>query len=229
MELSTLAMAGPVLVVAPHPDDEVLGCGGTIARLVALGAEVHVAVMTAGQPPRFDATQVSRVKAEAARAHALLGVHATHWLGLPAAALDTHPHAETNEALAALVRNLNAGTLFLPHPGDIHLDHQRSFLSGLVAARPHQPRYPKVVLAYETLSETNWNAPYLTPGFLPNVFIDIADFLERKLAAFAAFHSQRRHAPHERAPETIRALAVLRGATVHRAACEAFVTIRLVL
>ena len=227
MPLTDLAAAGPVLIIAPHPDDEVLGVGGTMARLADEGAPVHVAVLTAGRPPRFDARQVGTVRAEAAEAHRTLGVTETHWLDLPAAALDTVSHAEANDSLGALVRRIDPATIFLPHPGDIHLDHQLAFLSGMVASRPHQARFPTAILAYETLSETNWNAPYLTPAFLPNCFVDITASIDRKLAAFGQFASQHRPAPHERSVETIRALATLRGATVHRPAAEAFVAIRL--
>ncbi len=217
------------LVVAPHPDDEVLGVGATIARMANAGCKVDVAVLTSGKPPRFSPEQVETVKAEARAAHAHLGVHKTHWLEFAAAELDTVGHAAVNAALGALVRDLDPQVLFVPHPGDIHLDHQRAFLSSLVASRPYQAQYPGLVLAYETLSETNWNAPYLTPAFTPNVFIDVADTLEQKLAAFALFESQVKAVPHERSPEALRALATLRGGTVHRTAAEAFVLVRGVL
>lgn len=223
-----LDQGGPVLVVAPHPDDEVLGVGGTMARLARAGAEVHVAIVTTGSAPRFSPQQAQTVRAEAAAAHKALGVTRTHYLDCPAAELDRFAHADLNHAIGTLVRTLSPQTIFAPHPGDIHLDHQLSFLSTLVAARPHQAEYPRRLFAYETLSETNWNAPYLTPAFQPNMFIDISDTLERKLEAFALFASQQREAPHERSVPTLRALATLRGATVHRAAAEAFVTIRIV-
>ncbi|KGJ09526.1 PIG-L deacetylase family protein [Paracoccus sphaerophysae] len=219
---------GPVLVIAPHPDDEVLGVGGTLARLAQAGIETHVAIVTTGRAPRFDETQIATVRAEAAAAHAMLGVAQTHYLDCPAAQLTEYGHADLNAAISDAVRRIAPQTLFVPHPGDIHMDHQLSFLSALVAARPHQQDYPPQILAYETLSETNWNAPYLTPGFLPNHFIDITATLDRKLKAFACFASQQRPAPHERSVATLRALATLRGATVHRAAAEAFVTIRMV-
>ena len=177
MPLTHLASSGPVLVIAPHPDDEVLGVGGTMARLSDEGVAVHVAVLTTGRPPRFDARQVGTVRAEAKDAHQTLGVTETHWLDLPAAALDTLSHAEANDSLGALVRQIDPQTIFLPHLGDIHLDHQLAFLSGMVASRPHQARFPTAILAYETLSETNWNAPYLTPAFLPNVFVDILSLI----------------------------------------------------
>ena len=106
--------------------------------------------------------------------------------------------------------------MLLPFMGDVHVDHQLIFQSAMVAARPHQAAYPETILAYETLSETNWNAPYLTPGFLPNVFIDITDTLDLKLKAMRMYGSQLRASPHERSVEALKALATLRGATVHR-------------
>lgn len=218
--------SGPVLVIAPHPDDEVLGAGGVIARLADAGRAVHVCVVTRGRPPAFSDEQTNRVRAEAQAAHAHLGVTQTHWLDLPAAGLAELPHSEMNAAIGALVRDLAPDLLLIPHIGDIHMDHQLVFLSALVASRPHQDTYPATILAYETLSETNWNAPYLTPPFLPNVFVDIAATLDRKLEAFALFESQVKTAPHERSVDTLRALATLRGATVHRHACEGFVLVR---
>lgn len=216
---------GPILVVAPHPDDEVLGCGGTIARLSA-DAEVFVLIATTGRPPRFSAAQAENVRREAEAAHRLLGVAATDQLDLPAAELDTVTHADLNAAVADVVRRRSPRTIFVPFPGDIHLDHQLVFRSCLVAARPRSDEAPARLLAYETLSETNWGAPGIDPAFIPNIFVDIAGTLERKLDAFACFESQLRPFPDERSPQAIRALAMLRGATVHRHAAEAFMLVR---
>ncbi|MTI00861.1 PIG-L deacetylase family protein [Roseibium sp. RKSG952] len=220
---------GPVLVVAPHPDDEVLGVGGTIARLADAGRDVHVVVVTRGGPPKFPLEQVQRIAAEAKQAHDLLGVKQTHWLEFPAAELPELPHSALNASLGKLVSELGPELIFAPHPGDIHMDHQLSFLSTLVASRPHQTDYPATIAAYETLSETNWNAPYLTTPFVPNVFVDISETIDRKIDAFALFASQVKPAPHERSVESLRALATLRGATVHRPAAEGFVLVRSVI
>ena len=220
---------GRALVIAPHPDDEILGAGGTIARLARSGHEVDVAVVTTGRPPAYSETQIATVRGEAERAHRALGVRETIWLGMPAAQLSETPHGELNAALHHLIRDLDPQTLLVPFVGDIHRDHQLTFLSALVAARPHQARFPAMILAYETLSETNWNAPYLSPGFLPNVFIDISDTLQVKLEAMRMFRSQLRDFPHERSAEALNALAMLRGAAVHCRAAEAFVLIRHVL
>lgn len=214
------------LVLAPHPDDEVLGVGGVMARLATVGARVEVGIVTEGKPPQFDVEQVAAVKTEAAAAHTMLGVTTTHYLGLPAAGLDQVPHADLNRGIADLVALVRPDTLFVPFPGDIHRDHQLVFEAAMVAARPAGAIYPLRILAYETLSETNWNAPFLTPAFAPNVFIDITATLGTKLEAFGAFTSQLRAFPSERSVEALSALARLRGATVHRAAAEAFVLVR---
>lgn len=221
--------AGRVLVVAPHPDDEVLGAGGTIGRLSDAGAEVVVGIITSGAPPLFDESSVSAVRGEAEAAHAHLGVARTVFLGQPAARLDEVPHHRLNRALADLLREVSPDTLLLPFVGDIHLDHQLTFLSAMVAARPHGVEFPGRILCYETLSETNWNAPLVSPTFVPNVFVDISGQLERKLEAMALYASQQREFPHERSLATIRALATLRGSTVHRPAAEAFTLVRQVI
>ncbi|WP_170439419.1 PIG-L deacetylase family protein [Ruegeria arenilitoris] len=225
----TTGHAGPALIVAPHPDDEVLGAGGTMARMADAGREVHVVVVTRGKPPKFTDEQVATTRREARNAHDLLGVTETHWMDFDAAELSEHAHSDLNGALGKLVRDIAPSLILAPHPGDIHMDHQLSFLSTLVASRPHQHDYPANVLAYETLSETNWNAPYLTPAFVPNVFVDISDTIERKLEAFGKFESQVKQAPHERSVDSLRALATLRGATVHRSAAEGFVLVRSVI
>jgi LmbE family N-acetylglucosaminyl deacetylase len=220
---------GRTLVIAPHADDEVLGAGGTIARLSQSGLDVDVAIVTKVRPPIFPDEFNGAIREEAKQAHAHLGVRKTHWLDLPAAQLTETPNHEINKAVLAIVREFDPQTLLIPFIGDIHVDHQRLFTSALVAARPYQQHYPRNILAYETLSETNWNAPYLTPAFVPNVFVDISDTLSRKIDAFRLYASQVKMAPHERSPEALEALARLRGATMHRAAAEAFVLIRQVV
>lgn len=215
-----------VAVIAPHPDDEVLGCGGTMARAASAGALVDVVVMTRGQPPQFDGAFVEQIRAETLASHASIGVHETHFLDFPAAALDQVPRAQINQALDTVLSAIAPAILFVPFVGDIHLDHQIVFTAAMVYARPRSRACPTHVLAYETLSETNWLAPGITPGFLPNCYIDITETLDAKIAAFQAFTTQVKPAPDERSIEAIRALATLRGATVYRGAAEAFMAVR---
>ena len=221
-----LAHLGKTLVVAPHPDDEVLGCGGTIARLANSGQEVHVAIVTRGYEPAFPRELVESVRAELAEAHKILGVSQCHFLDLPAAALDTLPGADINAAIGGLVQKLSPQTLFLPFLGDVHRDHQIVFNAGLVAARPRGPDAPRRVYAYETLSETNWAAPGVTETFAPNVFFDISETIRTKLDAFACFASQVKPFPDERSLKTIEALATVRGSTVYVPSAEAFMLLR---
>lgn len=220
---------GKTLVIAPHPDDEILGAGGTIARLTEAGHDVRVAIVTMGKPPAFSAESSAIAKAETKKAHDFLRVSKTYWLDLPAAALSEVSNVELNSSIDKVVKNVAPQTVLAPFFGDMHVDHQLVFRSIMVASRPHQANYPQNVMAYETLSETNWNAPYVTPPFVPNVFIDISDHIEKKLAAMEMYQSQLRNAPHERSIASLKSLSTMRGATVHLNAAEAFVLMRQVL
>jgi len=217
---------GKALVIAPHPDDEVLGCGGTMARLSDNGQDVHVGIVTKGYEPNFPASLVEQVRTELAQAHEILGVTRCHFLDLPAAALDTMPGAELNALIGGLIERVAPDTLFIPFVGDIHRDHQLVFTAALVASRPRGRGVPRRIYAYETLSETNWAAPGVTEPFIPNVFFDVSSTIERKLEAFSRFESQVKPFPDERSPKTLEALATVRGSNVYRGAAEAFMLIR---
>ncbi len=218
-----------ILVVAPHPDDEVLGVGGTLARLISEGAEAYVVVLTKGMPPEFPEDLYKIARQEAKAANDILGVKEVFFLDLPAARLDTVPHREMNIQLSQVYKKVLPDILFIPFVGDIHMDHQLAFLSGMVVGRPNGPHAPKYIYAYETLSETNWNAPYITANFVPNVFIDISEYLETKIQAMEKYASQIKPFPNERSAEALRALATVRGSTVGRFAAEAFYLIRNIL
>ncbi|HEX7871599.1 MAG TPA: PIG-L deacetylase family protein [Sphingobium sp.] len=224
--MTILSQVKRAVIVAPHPDDEVLGCGGTMARLAAMGAEVHVLLMTRGMEPRFSSAQVERVLAEVKEAHAMLGVTRLHCLDLPAAELDAMPIADVNHRVGEILAELQPDTLFLPFIGDIHFDHQVAFTAAMVYARPRSDKAPSRIYAYETLSETNWYAPGVTPAFTPNMFVDISQEIALKLRAFGCFRSQVKAFPDERSLEALEALARMRGATVFRNAAEAYQIIR---
>ncbi|MFB8797056.1 MAG: PIG-L deacetylase family protein [Microcoleus sp.] len=215
-----------ILVIAPHADDEVLGVGGTMARFAAEGAEVYVVIATQGYPPDYPEEISENVRQQGLVANRLIGVKETRFLTLPAANLDSVPYRDINHQLVEAIHNIQPEVLYIPFNGDLHVDHQRIFLSALVAARPNCLNAPTTIYAYETLSETNWNAPYLTPNFVPNVFVDISGYLEMKIQAMEIYASQLKPFPHERSEKTLRALATLRGSTVGRFAAEAFVMVR---
>ena len=215
-----------MLVIAPHPDDEVLGVGGTILKHLADGHEVHVLICTRGEESRFGKDQVERVSAEAKRVHEFLGISGSHFLELPAARLDTVPGTDINAALADVMTRVAPDVVYAPHPGDVHRDHQLVFQAVMVCARPVGSCYPRCIYTYETVSETDWYAPPATAAFLPNVFIDISGFIDGKLKACAMYESQIRPSPDQRSTEAIKALAVTRGHAMGMHHAEAFTLVR---
>lgn len=215
-----------VLIVAPHPDDEVLGVGGTALTHLAAGDAVHVVICTRGEASRFGAAQVERVQAEARAAHEFLGVTGSTFLDLPAARLDTVPGTDINEAIGGVLAEVQPTILYVPHPGDVHRDHQLVFQSVMVCCRPIVGGAVRRIYAYETVSETDWYAAPITPAFVPNVFVDISAHIERKLAAFSLYASQIKPAPDQRSIDALRALSVTRGHAMGMTHAEAFMLIR---
>ena len=219
-----------LLVLAPHADDEVLGCGGTIARFAEDGCRVIIAVLTnaaIGAPELFTPDMIDNVRSEALRAHEVLGVDSTLFLDLPAPQLEQYPQYKVANAIAELVSEFSPQTLFVPHRGDLHKDHQAVFNAAMVAARPQNGNPLRQVFAYETLSETDWAGPFPESAFVPNVFIMLSEGgLEKKLEAMRVFSSQLRDFPHARSIEALTALARLRGSTVGASAAEAFCLVR---
>ena len=220
-----------VLVLAPHADDETLGLGGTIAKRVDQGHDVTVAVMTGhgSQPhPLFSREVFDVVRRECHAAMQLLGVEQLLFRDLPAVLVGDEPMWCINRVVADLIDSVRPEELFVPFPFDMHRDHRELFHAASVAWRPvsEAGRGIKRVLAYEVLSETHWNSPYLEPGFLPTVFEDITATIDRKITALAEFRSQLREFPDIRSVDAVRALASLRGAQVGVRAAEGFVLVR---
>lgn len=216
-----------ILVIAPHPDDEVLGVGGTMCRLVAEGHQVTAAVMTRGWEPLFPESQVEQVRAEARAANRRLGVQSVEFVDLPVTRLHAMPEHELNAALDALVAAERPEWVFLPHPGDRHEDHRQLFDAALVALRPVGGRdHVRRIWCYETVSETHWAAAQLEPNFEPHTWVDISAQLETKLEAMKLYASQVQAAPGPRSLEAVEALAVWRGSVVSMKAAECFVVVR---
>jgi len=221
-----------VLVVAPHADDETLGCGGTIARLAREGHEVTVAVLTGhgehGPHPLWPRTAWTTVRAEAGAAAELLGVSRLWFREIPAALVADQPVHEVNQVCVDVVREARPDVVYAPFLYDLHKDHREIFHAMSTVWRPSSPlgRNIRAVYAYETVSETHWNTAYVEPGFVPNVYVDISDTLEAKLEALSCYDSQVRPYPDARSPESVRAQAIWRGCQVGMRAAEAFVLVR---
>jgi N-acetylglucosamine malate deacetylase 1 len=218
-----------VLVVAPHADDEVLGCGGTMARHAADGDNVHVLIATRGIEELYPPEGIEIVRAEARAAHQLLNVTETHFLEFPAPALDTVPRYKIARDVASLITELAIQQLYIPHHGDIHSDHLHLHHACLVAARPLAGCPVRKIMAYETISETEWAPPQAGAVFYPTIFRDISDHLSAKLEAMQCYKTQLFEPPSARSLRTIEALARFRGATISRNAAEGFMLIREIL
>lgn len=217
-----------ILVVAPHPDDEVLGCGGIIAKYSQLGCKVYVLVATKGSPKLYSSDKIDNIRREAQTAHGILGVTETVFLDFPAPELDQISLAEISREFSEVIKRFNITDLYIPHRGDIHGDHRVVFNASLVAARPVGDYSVKSIFAYETLSETEWAPPFSDDAFIPSKFVDVSAFFNRKLEAMGCFKSQLKQFPNPRSIETLTALSQFRGSTVGFAHAEAFMVIRIV-
>ena len=220
-----------ILAVAAHPDDEVLGCGGTLARYSAQGHEVHALIVgegiTSRHTPPFPPLEreIKSLHQAGRSAHALLGIQKSHFLSLPDNRLDSLPLLDVIKPIEALVHELNPHVIFTHHQGDLNVDHGIVHRAVLTAARPGQGNTVKTIYAFETLSSTEWR---FDPGsgFSPNVFVDISATLDQKVAAMEKYQGELRAFPHPRSARSIRDLARLRGATANQNASEAFMLIR---
>lgn len=214
------------LVIAPHPDDEVLGAGGTMAALQTSGCEVHVLVTSQDQPPLYPPGTAEMIRVEAQEAHAHLGVTSTEYLPHPSVELARMSVAALNSGIQAAVDRLRPDLVLAPFP-DRHLDHKAVFEAAMVAARPlGAGKTISAVALYETISETHWNAPHIEADFSPDWFIDITEHIDAKMSAFAAYASQVQEHPGPRSLRALEALAAFRGSQANLAFAESFHTVR---
>jgi len=214
------------IVVAPHPDDEVLGAGGTLLRRKAEGSVVAWLIVTSISATSGFSDEKTRQRAdEITRITELFGFDAVFELNFPTTQLDQIPMSDLVKAISGVFKSFEPDEVFVPHPADVHTDHGVVFKA--VAGCTKWFRYPSVkrVLAYETLSETDF-ALGTTQSFCPNVFVNIESYLEDKLRAMDIYASELGTFPFPRSHEAIRALATLRGAASGFKAAEAFELLR---
>jgi LmbE family N-acetylglucosaminyl deacetylase len=220
-------LANPkILVVAPHPDDEVLGVGGTLMRRKSEGAEVAWLIVTSIIHEVGGGVEKMEQRADEIRRVAkLFDFNAVFELNFPTTQLDQVPMSKLVDAISDVFKKFEPVEVFLPHPSDVHTDHRIVF--DAAASCTKWFRYPSVkrVLAYETLSETDFNIGS-NQAFRPNVFINIESFLSDKLRAMDIYASEVGKFPFPRSHDAIRALATLRGAASGFEAAEAFELLR---
>jgi len=221
-----------VLVFAPHADDEVLGCGGTIAKYVKAGHNVYVCVVTSGNKDIWDQSEMvknnwpSPLYPEASEAHKILGVKETFYLGFPCVTLENVPRHILNGAVDTVIQQVKPDVVYIPHYGDMQKDHAVTAEAVMVAVRPKTDHVVRAVYGYETLSETEWNTPCVKNVFIPNVYENIDGYVDLKVQAMECYKSQIADFPNPRSSQAIRALAQLRGLTMCVPAAEAFMLVR---
>jgi LmbE family N-acetylglucosaminyl deacetylase len=215
------ATQGGILVIGAHPDDELLGCGGTVALHAARGEHVTSVIICEGESLRYGEGSVGQREHAAAAAH-LLGVKDLRLLGFPDQRLDTFPMLKIVQAIEQVVEEVQPRIVYCQYGGDINYDHKVVFEAVLVATRPVLPHI-RAVYAFDTASSTEWGYPR---SFVPDTWVDIGATLERKLAAMACYASEVRPWPHPRSLEALRAKAAATGCQALMTAAEAFMTIR---
>ena len=227
-----MPVSEPILVVAAHPDDEVLGCGATAARLAHEGREVFFAIMGEGITSRAadrndaDAKDLSQLRQQAHAAGAKIGVKDVILHQLPDNRLDTVPLLEVVKLVEELVDRIKPRIIYTHHPGDLNVDHGVIYRAVLTATRPMAGQPVREIYTFEVPSSTEWAFQRIEPSFRPNVFVDIEQTIDAKIAAMECYESEARKFPHPRSPEALRAIAKRWGSTVGCHAAEAFELVR---
>jgi LmbE family N-acetylglucosaminyl deacetylase len=225
-------MSSVIAVIAAHPDDEVLGCGASLARHVASGDEVHVLIVAEGVTSRAATRSRSGAQAELSQlarsgrqAHSILGSGHLEMLALPDNRLDSIDRLEVIKAIETFLGKVGPRTVYTHFCGDLNIDHRIVSEAVRVACRPIPGSKLRELLMFEVPSSTEWGASP-QPAFNPNYFIDVSATLEKKLEALRAYASEMKQWPHARSLEAVQALAQWRGASVGVAAAEAFILAR---
>ena len=210
-----------VLVVAPHPDDETIGMGGTIAKLVSLSIPVRVIFMSNGVTSRDVARETVESRNRAARnAMGLLGVNDFNFFDLPDNRFDSLPILEIAKLLESEVSNFKPTVVFAPYRYDLNIDHQIASEATNIAVRPKLSNNVRLYLNYEILSSTGWN--HAAPVFSPTVFVDIQNYWSLKMSALEAYGPEIDASPSARSIRVIESLANFRGGLVAKEKAEAF-------
>jgi len=216
-----------ILVVAPHADDESLGCGATILRHIANGDEVHWLLVTGmTKEAGFSPQQILTRKNEITQVDELYGFTQRHELFFPPAALETLPKGKIVGAISKVVDKVKPELVYTVYRNDAHSDHEIVFDALMSSTKTFRYPYVKRVLAYETISETDFGMKPEDPGFRPNVFTNVEQYMDKKLQILAIFASEMGEFPFPRSPKAIRALAHIRGVQANCEAAEAFMLIK---
>lgn len=222
-----------ILVIAAHPDDEVLGCGGTIAKHAAEEADVYTIILGEGVTSRFPkreeglkSKELKELKSYINKAAKILGVKKTFTFGFPDNRFDTVALLDIVKVIEKVKNEVKPEIVYTHHWGDLNIDHRITYDTVLSACRPIKGETVQKIYSFEIPSSTEWNYPNT---FSPNVYVDISETINKKIEAMKAYKSEIRKWPHPRSIEAIRVLACKRGYEVGLEKAEGFKLVRSIL
>jgi LmbE family N-acetylglucosaminyl deacetylase len=220
-----------ILAIFAHPDDETLGCGGTLARYAREGCEVRILICGEGATARYDSPEaasgeeLASLDRDLQKAGEVLGAKEVVHLDWPDNRFDSRPLLDLVKAVEKNLDKISPQIIFTHHPGDLNIDHRYVYDAVMAGARPLPESKIEAIYACEVLSSTGWRGQG-KDLFLPNFYVDIHETLAKKLNAMACYDTEAASFPHPRSPEAIRALAQFRGAESGLLAAEAFCLVR---
>jgi len=221
------------LVIAAHPDDELLGCGASIAKWINAGEEVHILIMAEGATSRTvnrnieqKSEELSLLTKSAQQAAQIIGAKSLKLSGFPDNRMDSIDLLDIVKVIESEIELLQPKTVVTHHSGDLNIDHRIVHQAVMTACRPIPNHIVRRLLTFETLSSTEWQTTSFTTPFQPNWFEDVTKTIDRKMEALEAYHSEMREWPHARSLQSIEYLARSRGASIGCKAAEAFMLMR---
>lgn len=213
-----------ILILSPHADDEILGCGGFISKYSNKNYQINVLILTnanKGAPELYSTKEIKNIRDEAKQANNLIGTKKLYFENLPALNLVNYPIYKITSIINKYMKNINPEIILIPSSNDIHDDHKIIFKAAKISIRPNRKSNLKKVLTYEVLSETEWNEN--GKSFNPNYYISLSKLdINNKVKAFLKYKSQAKKFPHPRSKEAIINLSKVRGSQVFMKYAEAF-------
>jgi LmbE family N-acetylglucosaminyl deacetylase len=222
-----------VLIVAAHPDDELIGCAGTIAKHVEDGDHTSILIMAEGSTSRDKNRDVKKRRSqlmelmEHARSAAnILGVREIEFAGLSDNRMDSYDLLDIVKLIEEKVTKFRPTIVYTHHRGDLNIDHRVTHDAVVTACRPVNVEQPNKLMTFETLSSTEWNTPTGSNKFNPQIFVNIKNQWPKKVAALSVYKTEMRDFPHPRSIDALQSLAKYRGSACHYEYAEAFMLIR---
>ena len=214
-----------VLIFVAHPDDEVLGCGATIAKHIDNSDMVQIVFLSDGFSSRNDDENRD---SNAQKASKVLACQNPIFLNYPDNQLNTVPLLDIVKKIETIVSDFQPNIIYTHYFGDLNIDHQITHKAVITACRPQPNFCVKEIYSFEVLSATHWQSPSMSNAFNPNYFVDVSDFIKQKIKALQCYDNEMRDYPHARSYEAVVSLSSFRGSAVGVHNAEAFVVERLI-